>query len=73
MNIDDREVRQVDDVVTTLLELAAVVLLAVGAGLVAAALVGGLYGAGVGLMATAFVLGGVSVVLRRLQREERPT
>ena len=73
MNIDDREVRQVDDVVTTLLELAAVVLLAVGAGLVATALVGGLYGAGVGLMVVALVLGGVSVVLRRLQREERPT
>ena len=67
------EVRQVDDVVTTLLELAAVVLLAVGAGLVAAAFVGGLYGVGVGLMVVALVLGGVSAVLRRLQREEQPT
>lgn len=58
----------IEDVVTTWLELAAVLLLAVGAGLMAAAMVGGLLGAGVGLVSAAVVLSGASAILRALVR-----
>jgi len=49
--------------VTSVLELVTIVVLAVGAGLVAAGLVGGLVGAGVGLVAAGGVLGLASVLL----------
>lgn len=56
---------------TSVLELAAVVLLAVGAGLVAAGLLGGLAGAGAGLVAAAVVLGLASVAIQAAARPAR--
>jgi hypothetical protein len=61
-----------EDLVTTVLELSAVVLLAVGVALAVAALLGGLLGAGAGLAAAALVLGAAAVVLRWLTRPARP-
>lgn len=60
-----------DDLLTTALESGAVLLLAVGAALVLAGLVGGLVGAGVGLGGAALVLTVSSAVLRVLTRPER--
>lgn len=60
--------RMDEDVVTTVLELSAVVLLAVGLGLVVAALVGGMVGVGAGLTTAAVALGAASAVLRMLAR-----
>jgi hypothetical protein len=59
-----------DDLVTTVLELAAVVLLALGAALLVAAMVGGLLGAGVGVLTSGLVLGCSSVVLQWLGRPD---
>lgn len=59
----------VEDRVTTVLELAAVVLLALGLAAVTAALAGGgLLGYGLGISAAAVVLAGASVVLQLLAR-----
>jgi hypothetical protein len=52
--------------VTSLLELAAVVLAVVGAGVVAVALVPGLVGIGVGLLVSALVAGAASAILQLL-------
>ncbi len=59
------------DLVTTVLELAAVALLALGAALAVTAVVGGLLGAGAGFGAAAFVLAAADAILRMLQRPER--
>jgi hypothetical protein len=56
------------DPVTTVLELGAVALLAVGLVLVVAVSVGGLLGVGLGLVAAAGVLAAASGMLRWLQR-----
>ena len=58
------------DRVTSWLELAAVVLLASGIGVVVAAVIGGLLGMGVGMAAVAVVLGGASGVLSWLDQAE---
>lgn len=60
------------DVVTSLLELTAVALLAVGLGVMVAAATGGLLGAGAGLAVGGVVLGAASAVLRLLARPEPP-
>jgi hypothetical protein len=57
-----------DDLITTVFEILAVVLLAAGAALAVAAAIGGLLGAGLGLTMAAMVLGSASAVLRLLAR-----
>lgn len=52
------------DLVTSLLELLAVVLFAVGTALAVAGLVGGLVGGGCGLVSAAVVLGAASTVIQ---------
>lgn len=56
------------DVVTSALECAAIVLLALGLAVVAVALVGGLLGIGVGLVVAGVVAGGASAVLQLVHR-----
>jgi hypothetical protein len=60
------------ELVTSVLELVAVVLLAAGLALATAAGLGGLLGAGAGLAVAAVVLGGASGLLRWLARPVRP-
>jgi hypothetical protein len=57
------------DVVTSALELAAIVLLVLGLAMVAAVLVGGLLGAGVGLVVAGVMAGGASAVLQLVHRD----
>lgn len=58
------------DAATTILEVLALVLLIVGAGVVTAVAVGGGLGAGVGLLAAGAVSGVASVVLQLVHRGE---
>lgn len=51
------------DMVTTVMEVLAVVLIAAGAGVVAGVLIGGLLGAGVGLIVCGVLLGAASAVV----------
>lgn len=70
---DERGLRRVSaDRVTSWLELAAVLLLALGLAVVAGGLLGGVVGVGAGCSVAALVLGGASAVLQWLGRPARP-